>query len=1151
MKIKNLILFGLFAVCIHYPLSAQTPLTTWDDLNAFLRSTTDTSAVFTGTISANNNTPPNNSNGNQTNATSKTIDGEGYTLDGSLSTLYMSIGISPSLAATTTISNLTFANFSFNALSNQDYNNGPVTAVVNIGPNVIFSHNGTLNNPGGAIENEFYTTFAPGTQFLYNKGQFGGAIYNKDYMDLGDGVIFDHNSSSLGGGAIGTSTYGLATNPWQTIIGNNAQFTNNSDALWGGAIDNQNTDVEIGANAYFYKNTGGYYGGAIYANMDDHTSNVPNTSVGPGAVFESNSAAYYGGAIDNEFGTMTIGDNATFKLNNTQYYGAAIANGPVSATNTGTGTGTLIVGNNAQFVSNTANVGGGAIYNNGTAATATVGTGALFSQNTGTKYGGVIYNYLGVVSVGAGANFSNNTASAAGGAGGAIYNYDGTINLDTAAGKTTLFTGNADSSGVNDIYMGYVSHLPVMNITGGGTIKFDDGFRSNSSALVHKTSSGEMILGANSQNARYVGTFTQDAGITSVYSTNFFMGTDNINNSLLHFYTTNTANVLNVNGGTVDLRSSTAGAYDALTTNAWAASGAKLNINTYLGGEDLAGIKTDKLVIASGGSISGDSTLFVTSTGTNNLATPDGSNGILVVDASQSATNTASFVLNGGQIDTGALVYKLNHPDQNWYLKTDGELTNTADTVANMPALHLTLVKTAMSELRRRLGDLWTDDTGCRPNNIWARVYGRRLNVDDKIEADMTLYGAQAGVDTRVFAGDGSRMYAGLMGGYMYTGNIKVKQSTGSDGTGTGKVPSAGVYGVWFNEDGWFTDLTAQYFWAQMKMNNISAAQQVIDYDTDRDLWSAGLEGGKSIPVSSFVLTPKAQVLFAHGAPASHATNMADNVYYGGTDSLTAAVRLQGTYLKHGADSRWQPFAEVGLYNEFMGKTDINFAGVGMKSDVGGAGFEAALGTNLRLGNSSVLFGDVSYEIGGVYRAFAANLGARLAFGGKNCDKCRAGRKDNCPVKQKESPAAAQNTVSAAPAVVAAAPPVQVIPAPAQTAAPAANAAAPQIPVIYFGSDKYNLTPVAGTDIKGIVDTIKKSGLKFEVRGYTDSTGPGWYNNNLSKLRAYTIYNELQAAGVPSRQLIYKGFGAANPADPAKTPEAYAKNRRVEIVPVR
>ncbi len=54
-------------------------------------------------------------------------------------------------------------------------------------------------------------------------------------------------------------------------------------------------------------------------------------------------------------------------------------------------------------------------------------------------------------------------------------------------------------------------------------------------------------------------------------------------------------------------------------------------------------------------------------------------------------------------------------------------------------------------------------------------------------------------------------------------------------------------------------------------------------------------------------------------------------------------------------------------------------------------------------------------------------------------------------------------------------------------------------------------------------------------------------NWELSASRAITVVKLLVAEGVPAERLAATGFGDNQPLDPADTPEAYAKNRRIEI----
>jgi chemotaxis protein MotB len=54
-------------------------------------------------------------------------------------------------------------------------------------------------------------------------------------------------------------------------------------------------------------------------------------------------------------------------------------------------------------------------------------------------------------------------------------------------------------------------------------------------------------------------------------------------------------------------------------------------------------------------------------------------------------------------------------------------------------------------------------------------------------------------------------------------------------------------------------------------------------------------------------------------------------------------------------------------------------------------------------------------------------------------------------------------------------------------------------------------------------------------------------NWELSSARAITVVKLLIAAGVPTDHLAATAFGDTQPLDAADTPDAYAKNRRIEL----
>jgi outer membrane protein OmpA-like peptidoglycan-associated protein len=67
------------------------------------------------------------------------------------------------------------------------------------------------------------------------------------------------------------------------------------------------------------------------------------------------------------------------------------------------------------------------------------------------------------------------------------------------------------------------------------------------------------------------------------------------------------------------------------------------------------------------------------------------------------------------------------------------------------------------------------------------------------------------------------------------------------------------------------------------------------------------------------------------------------------------------------------------------------------------------------------------------------------------------------------------------------------------------------------------------------------------VAGFTDSTGPAEYNQQLSEKRATTVALYLHSRGVAKERLAAIGHGEKDPVASNGTAEGRAKNRRVEI----
>ncbi len=113
---------------------------------------------------------------------------------------------------------------------------------------------------------------------------------------------------------------------------------------------------------------------------------------------------------------------------------------------------------------------------------------------------------------------------------------------------------------------------------------------------------------------------------------------------------------------------------------------------------------------------------------------------------------------------------------------------------------------------------------------------------------------------------------------------------------------------------------------------------------------------------------------------------------------------------------------------------------------------------------------------------------------------------------------------------------------------------------VLFPLGSADLTQAGQNEITALAVTIKNIAVEIppdiswilRVDGHTDrqpikSGGQFASNWELSAARAITVVKLLIADGVPPDHLAATGFADYQPLDPADTPEAYAKNRRIEL----
>ena len=774
---------------------------------------------------------------------------------------------------------------------------------------------------------------------------FGGAINSVGKLKI-TGSLFDGNYATSGGAVK------LRRDSMENVI-SSSEFKNNSAVKGvGGAIAHNDGILSIDQTKFTQNKSEIDDGGAIYT---ESVLNITGNSE-----FTENIAAANGGAV-------SAGSAARITVEGAAFNGNSSLSGNGGAVYAASGAGLSV--NGAVFSQNHADNGyGGALYASGD----TVLKNVNFDGNSAV-YGGGIMNFNNMV-IGGNSSFTNNKASA----GGAVFTL-GTLTLDTAEGNI-LFRGNEASDvseGGADIYLNTGGNVEV-NIRGDANVLLMDGGFAGT-GLINKTGANTLIFGENADNSLFHGEFIQSAGTTEIYADNFFAGNNTVTDgAVLHFMREAEVNNLQLKtGGHLDLRRSGPFTANTLTINELISDGsAVVSLQTDGTTSDLLKIKD---------SAEGKITLDI-----NAVGSAPTQKKLEVVNVEE-ADSKAEFKLAGNKVDIGAYEYGLIHDtDTNWYLETEGSLTRTAKSVEGIPSLHLSIVNAGMNELRKRLGDLRSDNPDTSAG-VWMRGYGKHLRVHEKMGARMGLLGIEGGFDIAANL-LGGKTYFGILGGYLSSDNIRVFQNNASDAKGHTRTPVAGLYASWLGKDKkWFVDLTARHFWVHSDLDNIRDNNALNGYDVKRNFWAFTAETGRQFDLPApeimnngtarIAVEPKLELRYAEGNGKKFKTDTGGTGYVDKTRSLVSRFNVQTSYLPQGKKSTWKLFVELGVFNEWIGKTKVNFAGTDLTtSDLSGLGVETSLGFNAAISEDSYLYSAMTLEAGHTSTSYMFNAGLRVTF---------------------------------------------------------------------------------------------------------------------------------------------------------------------------
>jgi peptidoglycan-associated lipoprotein len=103
--------------------------------------------------------------------------------------------------------------------------------------------------------------------------------------------------------------------------------------------------------------------------------------------------------------------------------------------------------------------------------------------------------------------------------------------------------------------------------------------------------------------------------------------------------------------------------------------------------------------------------------------------------------------------------------------------------------------------------------------------------------------------------------------------------------------------------------------------------------------------------------------------------------------------------------------------------------------------------------------------------------------------------------------------------------------------------------IVYFDLDKADIRSDSQSVVAAHAAYLSKNpSQKVRLEGHADERGSREYNIGLGERRAQSVRRALLLQGVAEVQLTTVSYGEERPAEAGSTEQAYAANRRVEIV---
>ena len=550
--------------------------------------------------------------------------------------------------------------------------------------------------------------------------------------------------------------------------------------------------------------------------------------------------------------------------------------------------------------------------------------------------------------------------------------YSTGANSDIAFHSDTILTTNGPAA---------------VQVEAGGKVLFARGLVSESGAYIFAVDSGSNIK-INSEGGGLVKVigdiFAQDGGTLDFKMDNsesYLEGAadgvnmDMQNGSVWRVTGDSNSQKLNLENAAVDLTTDGVGATKFVIAD-YSGTGGNFIMDT-----DLAAETSDKVNITN--AAAGTTYVQVKDASLVNGHTVTGAkNLLLITDASQNVNFVGKNLNAGGlwdvtpTLENGENVTLTNGSQgtkDQWYLtKMAKQVNNDTKVLLESGDGNYALWRNTGDTLRKRLGDLHNyRDTKVESDGIWSRYIGGKFGSGN-FDGSFNMY--QLGYDKAANA-------KSIYGFAVENGSGHTSYSYGS---GKDKLFAGSIYGTWQGDNSSYTDIVARF--GQFDTDIRSYGDYPDKAKAKSHAYSLSVEYGKTIELNKAqgtFIEPQAQLIVGRLGSSSYTTDRGNNVYMGGVNSCIG--RLGVVAGKKDASGN-DVYLKVNMLHEFGGNRDVmmlagNGETLSESQDYGDTWFELGLGGNIKLGNSSHLYGDIERSFGAdIQKKWQVNVGVRFEF---------------------------------------------------------------------------------------------------------------------------------------------------------------------------